>query len=815
MLSESQQWVLKSKNEVQIISQLSDAAAFADYHCKSEAVQSTPHLYLSSLATFSRSTSSVIVQHWRRQVGGIPGFINAYASGEKALGSSITFSNEVTALTVSQDGANVAVVTGHTDCVRTVAYSLDGTHIVSGSGDTSIRVWSVSGGEQVRVLRGHTHWVLAIASSPDGTNVVSGSWDTSVRVWDLTTGEEVMVLKGHTDWVLAVAYSPGGAYAVSGSADRTLRVWDLTKGDSEEVRVLNGHTDVVNAVAYSPDGTRVVSGSHDRSVRIWDLSMGEEAMILKGHSDSVTAVAYSPDGTRVVSGSRDKSVRVWDVSTGAFLVLKGHSRWVQTVACSPDGVYVVSGSHDESVRVWHLSTGGVVKVFMGHIGRVNSVGYSFDGAHVVSGSDDRSIRVWDALPAHTPRYVRQQGPRGGYTGWLLSPSDPSAYLMFVHPEAFLPDDANVLTFPASAVPQLDFSNAKFGREYSPQAASRGIAKEKRELETKEAAKTKIIELFTNDEVEAVWDDENSIWCCPSCHGEIEETQCMFCGDEFEIEGTNEYSVATISEAEHVDRLPPSHPNASPLPDLTDFLPISRIPESWRTSDADMEEYRQLVARGATPLMISAYSLRFSLQNGIVAHADDALFENFSGPAMKQGPHHDGSEFIEGLLEDVTIVEPNLRCWKTEKVGYGCWETRPSEEFSKAWTETNIDPNEHDEEKEEEGAKGDGGEWDSEGEEDLKYYDTDEDHDEENDEPRDEPEPGADVEAMDEEEAEPVEGNADMIVPDDGEEVWSESTESDGDVAGTDWSEEELSGDDADMLTEETRSFIMSSKFIRP
>ncbi|KAH6888217.1 hypothetical protein BKA70DRAFT_1443205 [Coprinopsis sp. MPI-PUGE-AT-0042] len=98
-------------------------------------------------------------------------------------------------------------------------------------------------------------------------------------------------------------------------------------------------------------------------------------------------------------------------------------------------------------------------------------------------------------------------------------------------------------------------------------------------------------------------------------------------------------------------------------------------------------------------------------------------------------------------------------------------------------------------KEEEGAKGDGGEWDSEGEEDLKVRKSwapeecsiglcvwGSNHhqqvlryrrghsDEENDEPRDEPEPGADVEAMDEEEAEPVEGNADMIVPDDGEEV---------------------------------------------
>jgi hypothetical protein len=67
---------------------------------------------------------------------------------------------------------------------------------------------------------------------------------------------------------------------------------------------------------------------------------------------------------------------------------------------------------------------------------------------------------------HNPRYIRQENDDRQHTGWLLSPNDSSLYLMFVPPAAFLPDDANVLTFPASAAPRLDLSNAKFGREWA-------------------------------------------------------------------------------------------------------------------------------------------------------------------------------------------------------------------------------------------------------------------------------------------------------------------------------------------------------------
>ena len=48
--------------------------------------------------------------------------------------------------------------------------------------------------EQECTLRGHSSWVRSVAYSPDGKHIVSGSWDRTVKIWDSTTGKEVIVV---------------------------------------------------------------------------------------------------------------------------------------------------------------------------------------------------------------------------------------------------------------------------------------------------------------------------------------------------------------------------------------------------------------------------------------------------------------------------------------------------------------------------------------------------------------------------------------------------------------------------------------------
>ncbi|KAK3943402.1 WD40 repeat-like protein [Diplogelasinospora grovesii] len=142
----------------------------------------------------------------------------------------------------------------------------------------------------------HPSMVRAIAFSPDGRLIVSGSDDSTVRVWDAATGAERRVLKGHSRGVLrghwrgvtAVAFSPDGRLIVSaGSDDSTVRVWDAATGAERRVLkghsrgVLRGHWRGVTAVAFSPDGRLIVSaGSDDSTVRVWDAATGAERQLL-------------------------------------------------------------------------------------------------------------------------------------------------------------------------------------------------------------------------------------------------------------------------------------------------------------------------------------------------------------------------------------------------------------------------------------------------------------------------------------------------------------------------------------------------------
>jgi hypothetical protein len=73
-----------------------------------------------------------------------------------------------------------------------------------------------------------------VAFSPDGQHVVSTSGDRVIRVWNAMTGETAAgPFTGHTGYVWSVAFSPDGQHIVSGSDDRTIRVSNVTIGKTE------------------------------------------------------------------------------------------------------------------------------------------------------------------------------------------------------------------------------------------------------------------------------------------------------------------------------------------------------------------------------------------------------------------------------------------------------------------------------------------------------------------------------------------------------------------------------------------------------
>ncbi|KAF5340657.1 hypothetical protein D9611_007285 [Ephemerocybe angulata] len=293
---------------------------------------------------------------------------------------------------------------GHSNWVMSVVFSWDGSKIISGSADKTVRVWNASTGKVQSVLTGHSGVCTSVAISSDGSWIVSGSEDQTVRIWDAMTGTAHRVLVGHDDDVVAVAFSWDGSRICSGSNDKTVRVWDAATGLVQSI--LEGHTREITSVAFSRDGKRIVSGALDTTIRVWAASSTTCTLqsVLQGHSTghavwpgtSSWSVAFSMDGTRIVSGLADGTARVWDASTGSVLMnLEGHTAMVKSIAISPDGKKVVTGAYDRTVRVWDTLTGKLESVLEGHSDAVWSVAFSPDGRRVASGGHDHTIRVWD------------------------------------------------------------------------------------------------------------------------------------------------------------------------------------------------------------------------------------------------------------------------------------------------------------------------------------------------------------------------------------------------------------------------------------
>jgi WD40 repeat protein/Flp pilus assembly protein TadD len=293
-----------------------------------------------------------------------------------------------------------------------VAFSPDGTRIVTGSADRTAKVWDARTGAPLLDLQGHTSWVRCVSFSPDGTRIVTSSEDGTAKVWDARTGAPLLELKGHTAPVTSVTFSPDGTRIVSASNDQTLKVWDAPTG--APLLELKGHkTTYVGSVAFSPDGKRIVAVGGDLTAKVWDAPTETPLLDLKGHTALVTSVTFSPDGTRVVTGSWDQTAKVWDARTGTPLPdLKGHTGPVLSVEFSPDGSRIVTGGgnyhNPGEVKVWDARTGMPLLDLKGHTDLVKSVSFSPDGTRIVTGGGDSGgqatvkqgeageVTVWDA-----------------------------------------------------------------------------------------------------------------------------------------------------------------------------------------------------------------------------------------------------------------------------------------------------------------------------------------------------------------------------------------------------------------------------------
>jgi WD40 repeat protein len=260
----------------------------------------------------------------------------------------------------SESGKVLATLSGHTDYVRSIAFSPDGKRVATAGGAPQlfgeIRIWDVQSHQLLKTMRGHKDCIYSIAWSPDGKLIASGSYDRMVKLWDPESGRELRNLQDHIDAVFAVAFSPDGKRLASASQDRTVKIWDVAVG--KRLYTLSDASDGLISLAWSPSGGEVAAAGYDKTIYIWRLAAddGHLAQSLISDQDGLLSLVWSPDGKIIVTASTDGSIRFRDMKLDLLGAIDQQPDWVDALAISPDGKWLAAGRYNGSLSLYDINT---------------------------------------------------------------------------------------------------------------------------------------------------------------------------------------------------------------------------------------------------------------------------------------------------------------------------------------------------------------------------------------------------------------------------------------------------------------------------
>ena len=266
----------------------------------------------------------------------------------------VTASEDGTSRYLSVEGTGVGRdFAAHGEAINVAVISPDGTKLAVGSRKIVLIFDLATGARLQRLHEEHTSWVLGLAWTPDGTHVITAGDDATAMLWDARSGAWLGALKGHTARIRAVAITPDGRFAATAGDDARILLWEIAT--RRLIHTFSGHQLRIKTLAFSPDSRTLASAGGDGCIKLWDLATLAETASLRTSARETWTLAFAPERF-LAAGGTDGMARIFDLENREEVTRLICRDAVQAVWFSADGKEFRAADRGEAELIPNLYT---------------------------------------------------------------------------------------------------------------------------------------------------------------------------------------------------------------------------------------------------------------------------------------------------------------------------------------------------------------------------------------------------------------------------------------------------------------------------